>query len=109
MTSVKITSYVDELQRRQDELNDAKHYQIAEEADRANRRLDRGVFGAEQARPGTLFRDLGDINEPPPSTHPPTPGGLQLQVDWLNKHIVVLGEVVLALVSGHATRPREGE
>jgi len=119
MANVKITSYVDSVQREQDEatlasqreqdaITQGLHNRAMKEATKANERLDKGVAGAQGER-GHLSRSLEDIAQPPPSTNPPTPKSLQLQIDWLNTHIVVLGESVLALVTGHATGPKEEE
>jgi len=107
MANVKITSYVDAVQREQDAATQALHNRAMKEATKANERLDRGVAGAQGER-RHLTRTLEGIAEPPPSISPPTPKSLQAQIDWLNTHIVVLGESVLALVTGHATGPKEG-
>jgi hypothetical protein len=126
MANVKITSYVDALQRRQDELvaasqsaqdaavassqsaqdvaNDAKHAAINEKAERANWRLDKGVHDAYAQRP-TLSRDLREIATPPP--HGPGMSGVQPQIDWINEHLHILAEAVLAMVEAHATGPKK--
>ena len=107
MANVKITSYVDAVQRAQDAVTQAQHALAMSEAGLANRRLDQGVAGAEATRPGGLLRNLADIANPPPMHRPPTPQSLADSVEWLNTHIVILGECVLELVRGHAAGPKK--
>jgi len=107
VANVKITSYIDAVQREQDAITQAQHDRAMNEAGLANPRLDQGVAGAEGARPGGALRNLSDITEPPPISHPPTPQGLAVSIDWLNKHVVILGECMLELVKGHAAGPKK--
>jgi hypothetical protein len=108
MANVKITSYVDHVQREQDAITTAQHTIAMQEAGKANGRLDRGVAGAEAARPDSLYKDLGAIATPPPQG--PGIPGIQDRLDWVVSHLNILAEVVLALVQGHATGPKkEGE
>jgi hypothetical protein len=126
MANVKITSYVDHVQREQDAMNsaqnaaqdaavassqsaqdvanDAKHAAINEKAERANGRLDKGVHDAYAQRP-TLLKDLREIATPPP--HGPGTKGLQEQIDWINEHLHILAECTLALVEAHATGTKQ--
>jgi hypothetical protein len=105
MANAKIISIIDAHNKGQDEVNRALHTEVMQRADQANRRLDRGVAGAEEARPDSLYRDLQDIAEPPPQG--PGIPGINDRLDWTVAHLQLLGEVVLALVEGHSTRPRE--
>jgi hypothetical protein len=94
VANVKITSYVDALQREQDAITKALNDAAMAEAEQANLRLNQGVAGA-------------DIAQPPPMPNPPTAAALAVNIKWLNDHILILAECVLELVKGHATGPKK--
>jgi hypothetical protein len=104
VANVKITSYVDALQREQDAITKALNDAAMAEAEQANLRLNQGVAGAEAARPS---QGLADIAQPPPMPNPPTAAALAVNIKWLNDHILILAECVLELVKGHATGPKK--